>query len=57
MMEDKIRNQMKTLEKELGKWESINTQNHNAALKELSAYKQSALRDLASSQEVNHALC
>ena len=49
MMEDKIKNQIKTLEKELGKLDSINTQNHNVALKELSAYKQSLLRDLASS--------
>ena len=33
IMEDKIKNQMKVLEKELNKLNNINNQNHNAALK------------------------
>lgn len=32
-MEDKIKNQMKVLEKELNKLNNINNQNHNATLK------------------------
>jgi len=55
-MEDKITNQLKVLEKELNKWNHINTQNHNAALKELNSHKQALTRDLASSEEVKTSL-
>jgi hypothetical protein len=50
LLEDRIKNQMKTLQKELGKLDSLSVQNHNSALKELQAYKQSLVKDLNSSQ-------
>ena len=33
IMEDKINNQIKILDKEIHKWNNINSQNHSAALK------------------------
>ena len=33
IMEERINNQIKILEKEIHKWNNINYQNHNAALK------------------------
>ena len=52
MMEDKINNQMKLLEKQLNKLNNINYQNHTVTVKELNAYKQSLLRDITASQDV-----
>ena len=49
MMEDKINNQMKLLEKQLNKLNNINYQNHTVTVKELNAYKQSLLRDITAS--------
>lgn len=52
-MEDRINNQIKILEKEIHKWNNINSQNHNAALKQLNSYKQALIGDLRSSEQVN----
>ena len=53
IMEDRINNQIKILEKEIHKWNNINSQNHNAALKQLNSYKQALIGDLRSSEQVN----
>ena len=43
---------MKTLEKELEKWQNINTQGQNAVSKELALYRQLMTRDISNSKEV-----
>jgi hypothetical protein len=43
---------LKTLEKELNKWQNINTQGQNAVSKELVLYRQLVTRDTNNSKEV-----
>jgi hemerythrin-like domain-containing protein len=43
---------LKTLEKELEKWQNINTQGQNAVSKELALYRQLMTRDISNSKEV-----